>query len=381
MLRQKNWIYSSTIYQVFTGRWQSANLTDHQGHVFSRLAQSNFSLLNDLGINCIYLLGVFDNRGPIVVQNEMGIDLDKSKRLPSPFAITDHKTPNPLLGSLTELKQLISTFNSRGQKIILDFVPNHTGTTHPWVTTHPEYYQNSNQGFTTEFNQDVYKLNYQNPDLVDEMIAILLTIAGWGVDGVRCDMAHLIPLSFWVKAISTVRSKYKKFVFIGEIYPQSPFDLSLYQQFSEIGFDALYHGIFHQNLMTVLSNPSKTSDLISHLAFVKTQPYAYKLVNYLSNHDDPAINNLDLNQLLPLIFLVPGIPFIYNGSLNGFFSRLSHHSFQTLPDHLIETNHLDPQIQTLLQKLQSARQIPRNIHTNQRLFITNSKFDYQFPPN
>jgi glycosidase len=28
----------------------------------------------------------------------------------------------------------------RGLRLMLDFVPNHTGLGHPWVESHPEYY-------------------------------------------------------------------------------------------------------------------------------------------------------------------------------------------------------------------------------------------------
>ncbi len=79
------------------------------------------------------------------------------------------------------------------------------------VSTHPEYYV-ANDSFVKEFSGDVYKLNYKNKSLREEMIEVLKTIQGWGVDGVRCDMAHLVPLDFWEHAISTIKSTNNEFL-------------------------------------------------------------------------------------------------------------------------------------------------------------------------
>ena len=160
------WLSESIIYQLFVGRWQTANLRDHPHHVFSKLSHHNYSHLKKMGINCIYLLGIFDNDGPIIVGVERDTAISKNhERLPSPFSITNHKRPNPLLGSAFELQDLIKTLQSKGFKVILDFVPNHTSTVNPWVKNHPEYYHLQNGEHVPEFNQDVFKLNYGNPKL------------------------------------------------------------------------------------------------------------------------------------------------------------------------------------------------------------------------
>ena len=57
----------------------------------------------------------------------------------SGFAITGY-TVHPDLGGDAALARLSERLKARGLRLMLDFVPNHTGLDHPWVEDHPEYY-------------------------------------------------------------------------------------------------------------------------------------------------------------------------------------------------------------------------------------------------
>ena len=107
--------------------------------------------------------------------------------------------------------------SKRGLRLMLDFVPNHTGLDHPWVEDHPEYYiqgteldlARAPQNYTWVKRKqgdlllahgrdpyfpgwpDTLQLNYGNPATQEAMIGELLKIAGQ-CDGVRCDMAMLV---------------------------------------------------------------------------------------------------------------------------------------------------------------------------------------------
>jgi hypothetical protein len=55
----------------------------------------------------------------------------------SPFAITGYRVHEDFGGDAA-LARLRERLARRGLKLLLDFVPNHTGRDHPWVTAHPE---------------------------------------------------------------------------------------------------------------------------------------------------------------------------------------------------------------------------------------------------
>ena len=340
------------IFQLYTGRLENANIKSHQGKVFENLKSYNFDLFSQIGITWIYLLGIFDNRGPIIVEIENGTKIPENQlRLSSPFAITNHTTIHPDFGSQSDFLNLIKYLHSLNLKIMVDFVPNHTSISHPWVDLHPEYYSKNADGFIREFSGDVFKLDYSNPQLKQEMFQILMTISSWGVDGVRCDMAHLIPLNFWQEAIGQVKQKNKDFVFIAEAYPNSPFDLQIIPKLLDSGFDAVYDGSFYNNIQALAQTTSNLNDLHNHLDHIKTKFASYSLVRYLANHDDPFPQEINQFQeaLWALILFSGQVPFIYNGSLNNFPHRLAHHIFETLPEHHNELTTIPQNIYKLLE--------------------------------
>ena len=143
-------------------------------------------------------------------------DLREEDIAGSGFAITGY-TVHPDLGGDAALARLRERLRARGLRLMLDFVPNHTGLDHPWVEDHPEYYiagteldlARAPQNYTWVKRRrgdlllahgrdpyfagwpDTLQLDYGNPATQEAMIGELLRIAGQ-CDGVRCDMAMLV---------------------------------------------------------------------------------------------------------------------------------------------------------------------------------------------
>ena len=76
----------------------------------------------------------------------LGVDaLWLSPIYPSPmydfgYDISDYKAVDPVFGSLEDFDRLVAGARERGLRVLLDLVPCHTSTEHPWFREHPDWY-------------------------------------------------------------------------------------------------------------------------------------------------------------------------------------------------------------------------------------------------
>jgi glycosidase len=213
------------VYQLFCGRMPGANVLEHPGDVLTRMSGDfDWRAVVREGFDTVYLLGLWNTIGPVIVGEEQGVDIREfENRRPSPFAITDHTRPHPDLGNEEQLTQLVAEIKSYGLAVWADFVPNHTGLEHPWIKDQPGYYKSLDE---KAFSGDVVELDYQNPQVGEAMTAVLKRLFDYGLDGLRCDMAHLVPVEFWQEAIAAVRQEFPQAVMTAEAYSDSVFDLT-----------------------------------------------------------------------------------------------------------------------------------------------------------
>jgi hypothetical protein len=270
----------------------------------------------------------------------------------SGFAIAGYTVSN-LLGGEDALARLRERLRQRGQRLILDFVPNHTAPDHPWIEEHPEYYitgteldlENFPKNYTwinrergnliLAYGRDPYfpgwpdtlQLNYGNPATQEAMLKELLRIAGQ-CDGVRCDMAMLvlpevfektwgIPAEpFWPRAIPRVREQFPEFRFMAEVYWDM--EWTLQQQ----GFDYTYDKRLYDRLREGHARPVR-EHLLAGL------DYQSKMARFLENHDEPraaAVFSPDMHEAAAVItFLSPGLRFFHQGQFTGRKKRISPH--------------------------------------------------------
>jgi hypothetical protein len=270
----------------------------------------------------------------------------------SGFAITGYSVHGSLGGDAA-LGRLRRRLRQRGLRLMLDFVPNHTGLDHPWVEKYPEYYiQGTEQDLARApknytwvkgkagdrllaYGRDPYfpgwpdtlQLNYGNPAVQEAMIAELVRIAGQ-CDGVRCDMAMLvlpevfertwgIPAKlFWPEATRRVREKFPDFCFMAEVY----WDMECTMQ--QQGFDYAYDKRLYDRLREGHARPVREH-------FHAGLDYQNKLARFLENHDEPraaAAFPKGMYQAAAVItFLSPGLRFFHEGQFEGRLKRISPH--------------------------------------------------------
>jgi glycosidase len=279
-------------------------------------------------------------------------DLTEDDICGSGFAITAY-TVGDALGGDNALAQFRDQLAKRGIKLMLDFVPNHTATDHPWVKAHPDYYVEGSEAALAAAPEnylrvdgdrgpkilahgrdpnfpgwtDTLQLNYANPELQTARVDELTGIAGQ-CDGIRCDMAMLLlpeifqrtwgltPEPFWPKAIPAVHAKYPAFTFMAEVY----WDLewTLQQQ----GFAYCYDKRLYDRLREGHAAPIR-----GHL--MAGLDYQDKLARFLENHDEPrAASEFPWPQhqaAAVVTFLSPGLRFFHQGQFEGHRVRIPTH--------------------------------------------------------
>src|SRR5436190_2105314 len=106
------WWKTVVIYQIYPRSFADAN-GDGVGDLAGILQRLPY--LVELGIGAIWISPIF----------------------PSPMAdfgydVSDYCDISPLFGAMDSFDELVTAAHARGLKIILDFVPNHTSSQHPW---------------------------------------------------------------------------------------------------------------------------------------------------------------------------------------------------------------------------------------------------------
>ncbi|MGH7492211.1 MAG: alpha-amylase family glycosyl hydrolase [bacterium] len=270
----------------------------------------------------------------------------------SGFAITGYTGHSNLRGDAA-LARLRERLRQRGLRLMLDFVPNHTGLDHPWVEDHPEYYipgnevalaqapknytwvKRKNGDLLLAYGRDPYfagwpdtlQLNYGNPATQEVMIGELVKIAGQ-CDGVRCDMAMLVlpdvfertwgipSQPFWPQATQRVRERFPDFCFMAEVY----WDMEWTMQ--QQSFDYAYDKRLYDRLREGHARPVREH-------FHAGLDYQNKLARFLENHDEPraaATFSAGVHEAAAVItFLSPGLRFFHHGQFDGRLKRISPH--------------------------------------------------------
>lgn len=202
------WWQEGIIYQIYPRSFQDSNgdgIGDIQG-ILQRL-----DYLQELGVTAVWLSPIY----------------------PSPMAdfgydISDYQDIHHLFGSLADFDALVSDVHSRGMKLILDLVPNHTSDQHPWFLesrssrdnpkrdwyiwqdNNPdgsvpnnwlsvfggsawEWDETTQQYYYHAFLKEQPDLNWRNPEVQKAMLDVMRFWLDKGVDGFRVDvMWHMI---------------------------------------------------------------------------------------------------------------------------------------------------------------------------------------------
>src|SRR5262245_4799437 len=132
------------LYEISTWPWLS-RLGAEAGRpvTLGSVPAAEWDRLRGLGIDYVYLMGVW-RRSPIgrlMARTDLPLLHACDRALPgwsmhdvtgSPYSIQAYE-PDAHLGTWDDLDRARAAIAARGMKLILDFVPNHTGFDHEWI--------------------------------------------------------------------------------------------------------------------------------------------------------------------------------------------------------------------------------------------------------
>ncbi len=288
-----DWVKGSNVYEV--------NIRQYTADGTFAAFHEHLPRLREMGVQILWLMPIT----PISKEKRKG-------SLGSYYACSSYTRINPDFGTLEDFRLLVNDAHSKGMKVIIDWVANHTGSDHEWTKTNPDFYYKNEHGEFYDKNgwDDVIDLNYDNQQLRIEMIAAMKHwINECDIDGFRCDMAHLVPLGFWEEARSAC-DQLKSLFWLAETD-----DLNYYKV-----FDATYAWHWMHVSEKFFKGESSLHDFKSALAVSEQLPCDCCKLMFTSNHDENSWNGTEFEKygdaakaLAVLCCTWRSLPLIYSG--------------------------------------------------------------------
>lgn len=259
--------------------------------------------LKNMGVDILWFMPVH----PIGEENRKGT-------LGSYYSVQDYTAINPEFGSMGDFKAMVSLAHELDMKVILDWVANHTAWDHEWVSTHPEWYDTDSTGnmYAPHGWADVVQLDFSNMELRDAMIGEMeFWVREVDIDGYRCDVAGMVPTSFWDSAR----------VALDRIKPVFMLAEAEKEELLVRAFDMDYGWHFH-HLSNLIAAGDTTADVVPRYfaELEETFPVGAYKMNFTTNHDENSWNGTVFERygdgyktFAVLMAAVPGMPLIYTG--------------------------------------------------------------------
>ncbi len=206
-----DWWRDAVIYQIYPRSFADGN-GDGMGDLLG--VEQHLGYLTKLGVDALWLSPFYTSP-----QADAGYD------------VADYRDVDPRFGNLAEFDRMLAGAHKRGLRVLVDLVPNHTSSAHPWFREAlasapgsaarnrylfrdglgesgelaPNNWQSTfggsawtrvndrdddGQWYLHLFDSAQPDLNWRNPEVIDEFKGILRFWLDRGIDGFRVDVAH-----------------------------------------------------------------------------------------------------------------------------------------------------------------------------------------------
>lgn len=335
-----------TFYQIFVGSFSDGNgdgIGDLRGIInrMDYLNDGDITAGNDLGIQGIWLSPIF------------------SSPTYHKYDAKDYYQVDWRFGNEETLKELIDLCHERNVKIILDLVLNHTSSQHEWFVqfkesrmkgdTSNKYYDyytcvtaaekvsgrtyqkiaGVDAFYEVNFSGDMPELDYDNPEVREEMLNVAKYYLDLGVDGFRFDAVKYIyygdtkkSVDFWKWYMGELEAYCPEIYCVGECWSAESEILQYYGAMNCFNFAT-------SGAESQIARAAKGGSISSYLGYIESFQDKVQKANsngipmpFLSNHDMDRIAGAFaiekyMRMAANLYLLSPGSPFIYYGEEIG----------------------------------------------------------------
>jgi alpha-amylase len=362
------WARGATFYEIFVRSFADSDgdgIGDLRG-LTARLDYLNDgdpSTTSDLGIECIWLMPIFAS------PSYHGYDT------------VDYRTINPQYGTTADFDSFLGAAHARGIHVIVDLVVNHTSSTHPWFVESssspqspkrdwyvwradnpgwrqpwgggPTWHQRNGAYFYGIFGGGMPDLNYENPEVREEVKSIASFWLARGVDGFRLDAArHLMAdgpgelqnntpgtHAFWKEFAAHVRATAPRALLVGENWTSTENIAPYFGSTATVaGGDELPMSFDFPLASAILQavRAHDASAIVATLADIaRLYPAGVLDATFITNHDTPRVASelgsdpARLRSAAALLLTLPGSPFLYYGEELGLVGNKPDPSIRT----------------------------------------------------
>ncbi|TYS65969.1 alpha-glucosidase [Bacillus infantis] len=367
----KQWWKEAVVYQVY---WRSFNDSDGDGYGDLKGVLGKLDYIKSLGIDVIWLNPFY-----------------QSPNRDNGYDISDYYKVMEKAGDMADFETLVEAIHSRGMKVIMDLVVNHTSDQHPWFVesrsskdnpkrdwyiwedpkdgAEPNNWRSyfapscweldpaTGQYYYHSFAVEQPDLNWKNPELRQEIYRMMRFWLDKGVDGYRMDVINLLAkkadfadaenpyhISYlannpgihdYLQEMNREVLQHYDIMTVGEIPFVSPEEGLLYVDESRNELDTLFH--------FQVADDMPAWDM---LRFKEIQSSWYRGLKqkgwnsqFLNNHDhtrqvtrygnDKEYREQSAKMLATMIHTLPGTPYVYQGEEIG----MTGVRFETIDDY------------------------------------------------
>ena len=334
------WWNDAVFYELFVRSFYDSDgdgIGDFQGIIekLDYLNDGNPDTETDLGITAIWLMPMMES------PSYHGYD------------VTDYYNTEPDYGTMADFEDFLTEAHSRGIKVIIDLVLNHSSNQHPWFTQSANntndfrdwyVWSDTNPGFSGPWGQGVWHnrsndfyyglfwsgmpdLNYEHQAVKDEMLKVANFWLDKGVDGFRLDaIKYLIEDGTVLENTAGTFALLEEFndaykannseaFTIGEVWSNTA---SIIPYVQNERLDQCFDFDLAGSILSAVNNENPIN-IQQQMEDVLASYPALQYGTFLTNHDIDRVysqlgSSAEKMKLAASIYLtLPGTPFLYYG--------------------------------------------------------------------